>query len=89
MSLYGEAIAANKVRGVRCALAWSEETAELGRLHNDANVVSVGARMHEVATAVHLVETFVGTAFSGEARHSRRIEMLADYETSRTLPALP
>jgi ribose 5-phosphate isomerase B len=85
----GEAIAANKVPGVRCALAWSTETASLGRLHNDANVVSVGARMHDEATAVGLVETFVGTAFSGEERHSRRIAMLTAYEQDGQLPALP
>ena len=85
----GEAIAANKVPGVRCALAWSTETAQLGRLHNDANVVSVGARMHDEATAVSFVETFLGTQFSGESRHSRRIDMLTAYETDGTLPDLP
>lgn len=85
----GEAIAANKVPGVRCALAWSEETAQLGRLHNDATVVSVGARMHDEATAVGLVETFLATAYSGEDRHSRRIAMLADYESTGVLPPLP
>jgi ribose 5-phosphate isomerase B len=85
----GEAIAANKVPGVRCALAWSTETAQLGRLHNDANVVSIGARMHDLATAVGLVETFVATDYSGEPRHSRRIAMLAAYEADRTLPDLP
>ena len=76
----GEQIAANKVRGVRAALAWSTETAELARLHNDANVVSIGARMHDVDTAKGLVDTFVGTAFSGDARHERRIALLATYE---------
>lgn len=85
----GEAIAANKVPGVRCALAWSEETARLGRLHNDATVVSVGARMHDEATALGLVETFLATAFSGEPRHSRRIAQLAAYETAGVLPDLP
>src|SRR5690348_5228006 len=67
----GEAIAANKVKGIRCALAHSIETAQLGREHNDANVVSVGARMHDEATAVKLVEAFVATKYSGEERHSR------------------
>jgi len=85
----GEAIAANKVPGVRCALAWSEQTARLGRLHNDANVVSVGARMHDEATAVSLVETFLDTDYSGEVRHTRRIEMLTAYETAGVLPPLP
>ena len=85
----GEAIAANKVKGVRCALAWSEETAQLGRLHNDANVVSIGARMHDAATALRLVEVFLQTAYSGEERHGRRIAMLTAYETTGTLPAIP
>ncbi len=85
----GEAIAANKVRGVRCALAWSLETAQLGRQHNDANVVSVGARMHDEATALGLVEAFLTTSFSGDARHGRRIAMLADYERTGALPPLP
>ena len=85
----GEAIAANKVMGVRCALAHSVETATLGREHNDANVISVGARMHDEATALTLVEAFLATPYSGEARHTRRIEMLSSYETTRQLPPLP
>ena len=85
----GEAIAANKVEGVRCALAWSEETARLGREHNDANVVSLGARMHDEATALRLVEAFLATGYSGEQRHSRRIAMLSDYERTGVLPPLP
>ena len=85
----GEAIAANKVQGVRCALAHSEETARLGREHNDANVVSVGARMHDEATALRLVEAFLETPYSGEERHSRRIAMLTEYERSGVLPPLP
>lgn len=85
----GEAMAANKVRGVRCALAWSEETASLARQHNDANVVSIGARMHDEATATGLVEVFLTTAYSGEDRHDRRIAMLAAYETDGTLPPGP
>ncbi|GAC1611694.1 MAG: ribose-5-phosphate isomerase [Mycobacteriales bacterium] len=85
----GEAIAANKVQGVRCALAHSEQTARLAREHNDANVVSVGARMHDEATAVRLVELFLATPFSEEARHRRRIAMLTTYEQTGDLPALP
>ena len=85
----GEAIAANKVEGVRCALAWSLETAQLGRQHNDANVVSLGARMHDETAALALVEVFLSTPFSGEERHSRRIAMLGDYERTGALPALP
>jgi ribose 5-phosphate isomerase B len=85
----GEAIAANKVKGVRCALAWSEETATLAREHNDANVVSVGGRMHTVEDMTRFVEVFLGTAYSGEERHTRRIGMLADYEKTGNLPPLP
>jgi len=84
----GEAIAANKVAGVRCALAWSVETARLGRQHNDANVVSLGARMHEQAVALGLLEAFLSTGYSGDDRHTRRIAMLSDYERSGVLPAL-
>ena len=85
----GEQIAANKVRGVRSALAWSEETAELARLHNDANVLSVGGRMHKVEEMTRFVEIFLTTAYSGEDRHTRRIDMLADYEKTGNLPPLP
>ena len=85
----GEAIAANKVKGVRCALAWSEETATLAREHNDANVVSVGGRMHTVEDMTRFVEVFLGTAYSGEERHTRRIGMLADFEKTGNLPPLP
>ncbi len=85
----GEAIAANKVHGVRCALAWSLETAQLGRQHNDANVVGVGARMHDEAGALALVEAFLSTPFSGDERHSRRIALLSEYERTRVLPPLP
>ncbi|CAN5196607.1 ribose-5-phosphate isomerase [soil metagenome] len=84
----GEAIAANKVRGVRCALAWSTETATLAREHNDANVVSLGARMHDEATALSILDAFLGTPYSGDERHARRIGMLSEYETSGTLPPL-
>lgn len=83
----GEAIAANKVPGVRAALVWTEETARLAREHNDANVVSLGARMYAAAEAVRFVEVFLGTRFSGEGRHVRRLGMLADYERTGELPA--
>jgi ribose 5-phosphate isomerase B len=85
----GEQIAANKVKGVRAALAWSTETAELGRLHNDANVISVGARMHSEDDATSFVDTFLATDYSGEERHTRRIEMLNGYEETGELPPLP
>ena len=79
----GEAIAANKVDGVRCALAWSEETATLGRQHNNANVISVGGRMHTEAEATRFVELFLETPFSEDARHQRRIDLLTAYEQGR------
>jgi ribose 5-phosphate isomerase B len=85
----GEAIAANKVAGVRCALVWTDETARLGRLHNNANVVSLGARQYATADAVRFAEIFLATAFSEESRHERRIELLDDYERSGVLPPLP
>src|SRR5438128_12425596 len=85
----GEVIAANKVPGVRAALVWSEETATLARQHNDANVLSIGGRMHPIEDAVRFVELFVATPFSGEPRHARRIEMLSEYEKTGQLPALP
>ena len=85
----GEAIAANKVPGVRAALAWNDDTASLSREHNDANVVSVGARMHSLDEAGRLVERFVMTPFSGDVRHVRRIAMIARYERTTELPELP
>ncbi len=85
----GEQIAANKVAGVRTALAWSEQTAALAREHNDARVVAVGARMHTTEEALRLVEVFVTTEFGAEPRHVRRIAMLAEYERTGMLPALP
>ncbi len=85
----GEQIAANKVPGARAALVWSEETAVLARQHNDANVISVGGRMHTLEEMTRFVEVFVGTDFSGEERHVRRIAMLAGYEATGDLPPLP
>jgi ribose 5-phosphate isomerase B len=76
----GEQIAANKVRGVRAALAWNEETARLARQHNDANVVAVGARQHTPEEAAKLVEVFLETPFSNDPRHIRRIGLLTAYE---------
>jgi ribose 5-phosphate isomerase B len=82
----GEAIAANKVKGTRCALAHSDETARLARAHNDANVMSLGARMVTEADALRFVEIFMATPFSGESRHARRIAQLSDYEKTGKLP---
>ncbi|WP_035849175.1 ribose-5-phosphate isomerase [Kitasatospora azatica] len=85
----GEQIAANKVKGVRAALAWSEQTAALGREHNNANVISIGGRMHTEAEATKFVEIFLATPYSNEARHTRRIEMLEAYEATGELPPIP
>jgi ribose 5-phosphate isomerase B len=85
----GEQIAANKVPGVRTALAWSLETARLAREHNDANVVAVGARMHTLDEATAIVTTFLTTPFSQGERHLRRIIQIAEYEKTHELPPLP
>jgi ribose 5-phosphate isomerase B len=85
----GEQIAANKVPGCRAALAWSVRTATLAREHNDAQVIGVGARMHDAAEATAIVEAFLATPFSGVERHARRLRMLADYERTGEPPALP
>jgi ribose 5-phosphate isomerase B len=77
----GEQIAANKVTGVRAALVWSDDTAQLAREHNDANVISIGARNHPEADALR----FVDTPFSQGERHKRRIAELAEWEVSRTI----
>ena len=71
----GEAIAANKVRGVRCALCWNEEVARLSRQHNDANVLSLGERVIPEETALALVRVWLTTEFEG-GRHARRIAQL-------------
>jgi ribose 5-phosphate isomerase B len=81
----GEQIAANKVQGARAALAWSTETAELARQHNNAQVVSIGARMHSTEEAVAIVDAFLTAEWSGEARHQRRIDMLLAYEKTGEL----
>jgi ribose 5-phosphate isomerase B len=78
----GEQIAANKVTGVRAALVWSTATAELAREHNDANVISIGARQHPVDDVVSFIDTFIATPFTGEERHARRIAQLGEYETT-------
>jgi ribose 5-phosphate isomerase B len=85
----GEQIASNKIRGVRAAVAWSDETAQLARLHNDANVLSLGARMYPVEDAVGFAKVFVETAFSGAERHARRLAEISSYEKSGELPPLP
>jgi ribose 5-phosphate isomerase B len=76
----GEQIAANKVKGVRAALVWSKEIAKLAREHNDANVISLGGRMHDEAFCLELVDIFLATPFSGDERHVRRIGLISNYE---------
>jgi ribose 5-phosphate isomerase B len=76
----GEQIAANKVAGVRAALVWSDDTARLAREHNDANIISIGARNHAAIDALRFVELFLATPFSHGARHVRRIGMITEYE---------
>lgn len=71
----GEAIAANKVRGVRCGLCWNEESARLNRLHNDGNVLSLGQRMMSRDLALRIVEIWLATPFEG-GRHLARIQKI-------------
>jgi ribose 5-phosphate isomerase B len=85
----GEQIAANKVPGARCALAWSVETAQLARQHNNAQLIGIGGRMHTVEEALAIVDAFLAAAWSEEPRHQRRIDILAEYETSHVAPPVP
>ncbi|KWW99474.1 ribose-5-phosphate isomerase [Carbonactinospora thermoautotrophica] len=85
----GEAIAANKVVGIRAALVWSVQIAVLAREHNNANIISLGARMHTPEEAIRLVEVFLTTPYSEEERHTRRIKMIHTYEQTGELPPVP
>jgi len=85
----GEQIAANKVPGVRCALAWSTETAALAREHNNAQVIGIGGRMHTESEALAIIDTFLTTPWSGAPRHQRRIDILAEYERTHVAPPVP
>ncbi len=80
----GEQLAANRVTGIRAALIWSEETARLARQHNNAQVGSIGARMHSLDEAVAIADAFVAEPFSGEERHQRRIDEMSAYEDKRS-----
>jgi len=84
----GEQISANKVAGIRAALAYNSEIAALARQHNNANVLSIGERMNSEAEALAIVDAFLATPYSGEDRHTRRIDMISDYEVSKKLPPL-
>jgi ribose 5-phosphate isomerase B len=85
----GEQIAANKVPGARCALAWSTETASLAREHNNAQLIGIGGRMHTQEEALAIVDAFVSTPWSEAPRHQRRIDILADYERTHVAPPVP
>ena len=85
----GEQIAANKVPGIRCALAWSTETATLAREHNNAQVVGIGARMHATDEALAIVDAFLAAKWSEAPRHQRRIDILAEYERTHEAPPVP
>lgn len=71
----GEAIVANRVRGVRCALCWNLESAKLGRQHNNANMISIGERMVSLELALEIVQVWLSTPFEG-GRHQRRIDLI-------------
>ena len=85
----GEQIAANKVPGVRCALAWSVETAKLAREHNNAQVIGIGGRMHTEDEMLAIVDAFLSTPWSEATRHQRRIDILADFERTHVAPPVP
>jgi ribose 5-phosphate isomerase B len=71
----GEAMVANRVRGIRCAVCWSVESARLARAHNDANIISIGERLVSREDAIWIVRAWLETAFEG-GRHARRIAMI-------------
>ncbi|AHI23388.1 ribose-5-phosphate isomerase [Corynebacterium vitaeruminis] len=85
----GEQIAANKVKGARCALAWSEETARLAREHNNAQLIGLGGRMHSEEEALAIVDAFLDQEWSKAERHQRRIDILSDYERTGIAPEVP
>ncbi len=84
----GEQMAANKVEGIRAALCYTTELAQLAREHNDAQVISIGGRMQSVEEAKEMIRVFLGTDFTGEERHQRRIDMVTRYEREGELPPL-
>ena len=85
----GEQIAANKIKGVRAALAWSVETAKLAREHNNANVMGIGGRMHSESESLAIVDAFISTNFSNDERHMRRINQISEYENGGKMPPMP
>ena len=85
----GEQIAANKVPGARCALAWNVEIAKLAREHNNAQVIGIGGRMHTEEEALAMVDAFLGTPWSKAERHQWRIDILSEYERTHEAPPVP
>jgi ribose 5-phosphate isomerase B len=85
----GEQIAANKVPGARCALAWSVETATLAREHNNAQLIGIGGRMHTLDEALAMVDAFLSASWSKAERHQRRIDILSEYERTHQAPLVP
>ena len=81
----GEAIVANRVKGIRCALCWNEESARLGRQHNNANLLSLGQRMVSLQTALEIVRIWLETPFEG-GRHQRRIDLIDAVATAEPAP---
>ncbi|TFB92522.1 MULTISPECIES: ribose-5-phosphate isomerase [Cryobacterium] len=81
----GEQMAANKVVGARAALVWSLNTARLAREHNNANVISIGARQHTIDEAITFIDAFIAEPFPADERHLRRIRQLAEYEATRDI----
>lgn len=81
----GEQMAANKVVGARAALVWNHSTAVLARQHNDANIISIGARQHTVEEAVALIDAFIQEPFSFDERHIRRIAQVGEYERTGSI----
>ncbi len=82
----GEQMAANKVPGARCALAWNAESASLAREHNNAQLIGIGGRMHSEADALAIVDAFLAAQWSEAERHQRRIDMLSEYEETHVAP---
>ncbi len=78
----GEQMAANKVEGIRAALCWSVETAKLAREHNNANVISIGGRMHTPDLCLEILDAFIDTPFSNDERHIRRIKKITHFENT-------
>jgi len=85
----GEQIAANKVPGARCALAWSVETAKLAREHNNAQLIGIGGRMHTEEEMLKIVDAFLTTPWSEAPRHQRRIDILSEFDRTRVAPPVP